>query len=246
MSSSFHTRGNLSDQKNHTKPSNRTFSASNGTVPSMQAPAPREKARTPAASSLRTRSVTAPDDSNCATPTEFMLAIPVVPSSLASMPQTAVSTGSSFVVPPQTGPPKTTSKPPTMSASTQPKYNDCLPCAKGRHHLVCGHWIGSQEPCGVNCKFGDLNAAPFACLVCREIVTDVLREKLTKHEIERLKRMEGISQMHRIAYVVECVTRHAPAVRANVSEVRIYSCIHYAQCSLIIHTQSCRLSVLCF
>ncbi|KAF1844100.1 uncharacterized protein K460DRAFT_357731 [Cucurbitaria berberidis CBS 394.84] len=100
-----------------------------------------------------------------------------------------------------------------------PDYNACLECGQaGEHRLVCGHWIKSAAPCGLNCKTEKLDEAPFVCPTCRDIVQDILSNKLTGTEITKLNGLKVKDNSLLMGYCVEYVTKRVPELKANITE----------------------------
>ncbi|CAO2652334.1 Nn.00g006170.m01.CDS01 [Neocucurbitaria sp. VM-36] len=100
-----------------------------------------------------------------------------------------------------------------------PDYNACLECGlAGEHRLICGHWVKSDEPCGVNCKSAKLDHAPFICPTCRDIVQDIFTNKLTDAERAKLCGLKGKDDVFMVGCCVEYATKRAPELGVNITE----------------------------
>lgn len=116
------------------------------------------------------------------------------------------------------------------SRNYMPDYNEDLPCGRGKHQLVCGHCVTSQEPCGVNCHREDLSVVPFACSICEHEIRDVFRKKMTAEERARCRKFDGAVPFLSLAVYVEAVAKHLPNAKVNVTEENICilnECVKY-------------------
>jgi hypothetical protein len=101
-----------------------------------------------------------------------------------------------------------------------PNYSDMLECGYNNlHRLICGHYIESTEPCGSNCKTEQLEEKAFDCPTCRDIVHDVIYNKLTPAEATKVARLKEKGDGEAlIGCYIEYVTRHAPQLTVGVME----------------------------
>ncbi|KAJ4373113.1 hypothetical protein N0V83_003404 [Neocucurbitaria cava] len=100
-----------------------------------------------------------------------------------------------------------------------PDYNACLDCGlAGEHRLVCGHWVKSEEPCGINCKSENFDQDPFNCPICHDVVHDILRNKLTDAEQAKLTHLKSKNAALLLGVAIEIVMKRAPELKANVTE----------------------------
>jgi hypothetical protein len=99
-------------------------------------------------------------------------------------------------------------------------YSDMLECGYNNlHQLICGHSIESTEPCGLNCKTEQLEEKVFDCATCRDIVHDVIYNKLTLAEATKVARLKEKGDGEAlIGCYVEYVTRHASQLTVGVIE----------------------------
>ncbi|CAN9120181.1 unnamed protein product [Alternaria sp. RS040] len=102
-----------------------------------------------------------------------------------------------------------------------PEYPGMLPCSHNtKHHLLCGHWISSSEPCGSNCKKQNHAEKPFNCPTCQGIVREALTGSiLSAVESIRLRKLK--EKGNSIVYVSCCVgqvVRAAPQIKSGVTE----------------------------
>lgn len=103
---------------------------------------------------------------------------------------------------------------------------DYCPCGTGGgHYLVCGHTVVSDSgdiTCGANCKAGLHSVQPFSCPECRRGVNEILENKLTVAEQDKIK-FHHSGQRHALAIAlsVEYVSKNMPTANGNISETLI-------------------------
>ncbi|KAF2026237.1 hypothetical protein EK21DRAFT_116024 [Setomelanomma holmii] len=97
---------------------------------------------------------------------------------------------------------------------------DYSPCGfGGGHHLICGHEVISSESCGMNCKNSQYHAAGFDCSQCRDIVWDILNNKLTKAEQDKIDFYHMNGHPLAIALCVEYITKYTDGCEGSITEI---------------------------
>lgn len=96
---------------------------------------------------------------------------------------------------------------------------DYCPCGTGGgHYLSCGHTIVGDVTCGSNCKGNATEEEPFNCPQCQDMVKDILKNKFTKEQKEKVKSLRAKNDLLAIPMAVEYSTRHLPSSKGNISQ----------------------------
>lgn len=96
---------------------------------------------------------------------------------------------------------------------------DYCPCGTGGgHYVICGHTVVGDKACGPNCKLGGAEQQPFNCPQCREILDDVISNKLTPEEQTKLKMYYEEGGALTAALCVEYVSKHLSTATGNIAE----------------------------
>ncbi|KAF2241268.1 hypothetical protein BU26DRAFT_611103 [Trematosphaeria pertusa] len=99
-----------------------------------------------------------------------------------------------------------------------PDYAATACNGSGLHHLVCGHFVTSDSPCGLNCCTPSFDVGPFNCPQCRDTVLTVIKKQLSDAEKAKLEAAaKAKHEPYAVSYLVECVSRRVE-LKANVTE----------------------------